>query len=421
MRLRDVQPAFTCGHFDQAGGMYNPVDPSCQPTDGEKMRAPTSGVLALCTGLLICGAAQAEYLAYAVGQQSKLPLPESIDAVEAKYLVNLEWGDYDGGRSRVAVLPVDNTSSASSFQIVGPEGESVTWETDHANLVPVNGIEAIVTDVMNRTGRFRLLERQALDSVLQEQDLVTSERVSRPSGAKTGNVLGARFLVQVVVTDYEANVSSKKGGGLGGLVSNRLPAVLGAVGMKSGEGRVGMNFRLVDAETSEVVYTQQIESIIRERSLTFGGLVIGGGGGLGGFFSSYSKTPIGQAVIAGVNKGIYELVKEIGAEPASGSVVRADGGQVWTNLGRGVVSVGDVLTVVSVGEELIDPETGISLGSMDSQIGTVRVASVQEKFSIAETLSMDGTASRGDRVVSTATPPSIEFASVWAPPKRGKF
>ena len=385
------------------------------------MKTLATRLIALCAGLWLCGAAHGDYLAYAVGEKSKLPLPESIDAIEARYLVNVEWGDYVGGRPRVAVLPVDNTSSASSFEVVARNGESVTWESERADMVPVNGIEAIVTDAMNRTGRFRLVERQELDSVLREQDLVTSERVSKPSGAKTGNVLGAKYLVQVVVTDYEANVSERKGGGLGGFVSDRLPAVVGAVGVKSGQGRVGMNFRLIDAETSEVVYTKQIESVIRERGLTFGGLAIPDGGVLGGFFSGYARTPIGQAVIAGTNKGIYELVKRIGAEPASGSVVRAEDDRVWVNLGQGVVAVGDVLRIVAKGEELIDPETGLSLGSMDTELGSVRVTVVQEQFSIAETVSMSGIPSRGDGVVSTAAPPGIEFAQGWERPKRGRF
>ncbi|MCY4479881.1 MAG: hypothetical protein OXB97_08290 [Rhodospirillales bacterium] len=375
----------------------------------------TRAFIALAGFMMACGA-RADYLAYSVGEESRLPLPESIDAIEARYLVNLQWGDFDGARTRVAVLEVDNTSSATSFQAVGADGESVTWETQHANMVPVNGIEAIVTDVMNRSGRFRLVERQALSSILSEQDLVTAERISAPSGAATGNVLGARFLVQAVVTDYEANVSRRSAGGLGGALTNRLPAVIGAVGVRSGLGRVGMNFRLIDAETSEIVYTKQIESIIRERGLMFGGLAFGGSGALGGFFSNYARTPIGQAVIAGVNKGIYELVKNIGAEAASGSVVRADGNQLYVNLGQGVVAAGDELRIISKGEDLIDPETGISLGSLDTEIGSARVVNVQEQFSIAELVSSTGSPSRGDLVVSTAPPPGIEFAEGWSPP-----
>ena len=174
-----------------------------------------------------------------------------------------------------------------------------------------------------------------------------------------------------------------------------------------------MNFRLIDAETSEVVYTRQIESIIRERGLTFGGLVIP----VVAASAVSSRATPGRPFIAGANKGVYELVKQIGAPRRAASGRRA----AAFNLGRGVVAAGDELRVVSKGEELIDPETGLSLGSMDAELGSVRVAVVQDQFSIAETISMSGTPSRGDRVVSTVAPPSIEFAPGWQRPKRGKF
>ena len=232
-------------------------------------------------------------------------------------------------------------------------------------------------------------------------------------------MLGAQYLVQVVVTDYEANTSGTNTG-VGGFLRNRVP-VLGGVGVSSGTGRVGMNIRLIDAETSEVTYTKQIESIIRESGLTFGGAGFSSAGALGGFMSSYSKTPIGQAVIAGINKGVYELVKEIGAAPASGSVIKAEGSQLWLNLGSDAVTVGDTLRVMQKGEELIDPDTGISIGSMDTDLGTVRISQAEEKFSIAQAVSLNSKAKRGDRVISTAAPPSLEFAAQWDEPKRGKF
>ena len=372
----------------------------------------------LLLSLMVAGA-HADYLAYAVGEKSQVPLPQTIDKIDSKYLLNVKWGDYNGARSRVAVLEVDNNSSSNSFNFSGPDGQSYSWSYDNADQVPVNGIEAIVTDVMNQTGRFRLVERQVLGNVLQEQDLAASGRVAKPSGAATGNVLGAQFLVQVVVTDYEANTSGTNSG-VGGFLRNRAP-VLGGLGLKNSKGRVGMNFRLIDAETSEVMYTKQIESIIKESGLTVGGATWGGDGALGGFMSNYAKTPIGQAVIAGINKGVYELVKEIGAAPATGSIIKAEGNRIWVNIGSAAVSEGDVLKVMAKGEELIDPDTGISLGSQDTEVGSIRVAQAQEKFSIGEVVSMNGRAKRGDKVISTAAPPSIEFASNWKKPGRGKF
>ena len=366
--------------------------------------------------LLASSFASAEYLAYAVSEKGRSPLPERVDEIEAKHLLNIEWGGFAGKKTRVGVLQVDNNSSASTYKVTDSSGN--TYESEWnvgGGTVPVNGIEAIVTDTMNRTGRFRLVERAALGDVLGEQDLATSGRVAQPSAAATGQVLGAEILMQVVVTDYEENTSGSSGG-VGGLL-RKVPLV-GGVGIKSGKGRVGLNFRLIDATTSEVLYTKQVESIIKESGLTLAGAGWTSDALLGGFISNYAKTPIGQAVIAGINKGVYDVIKEIGARPAEGSVIKAEGNRVWLNIGDDGVDMGDRLTVMSKGEELIDPETGISLGSSDSKLGDIEVIQVAEKFSIAQWDSLAKPPNRGDRVVSQAPPPTIEFADKWKPPKK---
>ena len=375
------------------------------------MRTLLAVLLVLTTNLAL-----ADYLAYSVSDKGRAPLPERIDDIDAEDLLNLEWGDFDGKRVRVGVLEVDNNSSTASFTVTDSSGVAYEAEWSHSGsgMVPVNGIEAIVTDTMNRTGRFRLVERAVLGDVLGEQDLAASGRVSQPSGAATGKVLGAEILVQVVVTDYEEKTSGTNKG-VGGLF--RKVPVIGGVGVSSDEGRVGLNIRLIDATTSEVLFTKQIESVIKESGITFAGAGYTGDVGLGGFMGSYSKTPIGQAVIAGVNKGVYELVKQIGARPAEGSVVKSEGNRVWVNIGDDALNVGDRLTVMRKGEELIDPETGISLGSSDTSLGEIEVIQVAEKYSIAQSVSLSTAPNRGDKVLSQAAPTTIEFANAWKPPK----
>ncbi len=354
----------------------------------------------------------ADYVAYSVSEKGESPLPEDVNGIEPQYLVNIRWGDYQGARARLAVLEVDNTSAAGSYSInVG--GTQVESSYDYSQ-VPVNGIEAIITDALARTSRYRLVERQALGSIIAEQDLVTSGRVAQPSGAATGNILGAQYLVQAVVTNYEADTGGK-GFGVGGLLRNKVP-LLGGVKVNNSRGVVGMNFRLIDAETSEIIYTKQVDTEVTSKGLSLGGVGFGSSIALGGFLSNYSKTPIGQAVIAACNEGIFELIKQVGAQPAEGSVIKADPGQVYVNLGEEQVAVGDTLQVLSMGEELIDPETGISLGATESVLGDVRVTQVAEKFSIAQPVNV-GSVSRGDRVRSTKLPPPLEYASAWNKPK----
>jgi curli biogenesis system outer membrane secretion channel CsgG len=341
----------------------------------------------------------ADYVAYSVSENDRKPLPANIDGIEPQYLVNLDWGKYTGPRARLGVLEVDNTSTAGSYHITGPY---VAYETSHGGQVPVNGIEAIIIDVLNRTARFRLVERQALGSVLAEQDLAT------------GNVLGAEYLVQAVVTNYEPGTEGKDVGV--GALARKIP-LLGGVKFKSRKGVVGMNFRLINAETSEIEFTKQVDTQIDEKGLTFGGAGFTDDLGLGGFMSSFSKTPIGQAVIAAVNEGVFELIKQVGSQSATGSVIKADTQEVYVNLGEDRVTVGDTLQVLSKGEELIDPDTGISLGVEESVLGNVQVFRVAEKFSVARPVNLGATPSRGDKVRSTKPPPALEFASSWKKPK----
>ncbi len=372
-----------------------------------------SVLLAVISALFAMQTAVADYVAYSVGNKEKSPLPERVDKIDTKYLLNIEWGEYSGRKARLGVLKVDNNSTSSSFTVSSAMGD-IDYSASTAG-VPVNGIEAIVIDSLSQTGRFRLVERTELANVLGEQDLAASGRVAKPSGAKTGSVLGAQYLVQLVITDYETNTSGTDKG-IGGFLSSRVP-LLGGIKAGSSTGRVGLNIRLIDAETSEITFTKQIEAVIKESNLGFGGIGWGSGGALGGFMSSYSRTPVGQAVIAGINQAVFELIKQVGAKPAEGSVVKADPTQIYTNLGQDSVGVGDRLQVLKKGEELIDPETGISLGGSTTLIGEIEVTQVQEKFSIARPVSLNGTPDRGDKVVGTRIAAPLEFANRWKKPK----
>ncbi|MDH3336903.1 MAG: CsgG/HfaB family protein [Gammaproteobacteria bacterium] len=357
--------------------------------------------------------AVADYVAYSVSKKGRSPLPEHVDNIGTKFLLDIEWGEYAGRKARLGVMEVDNDSPSSSYTVSTIMGD-IDY-SDSATGVPVNGIEAIVIDALSRTGRFRLVERTELGSVLDEQDLAASGRIAKPSGAKTGKVLGAEYLVQLVVTDYETSTSGSDKG-VGGLLKNKVP-LIGGVKAGSSSGRVGLNIRLIDAETSEITFTKQIEAVIKETNIGFAGAGWGSDVALGGFLSNYSKTPIGQAVIAGVNQAVFELVKQVGAKPAEGSIVKAEPTQIYTNLGQDSVAPGERLQVIKVGEQLIDPETGISLGGSSTVIGEIEVKQVEEKFSIAAPILLTGTPERGDKLVSTKVAAPLEFADKWKKPK----
>lgn len=369
---------------------------------------------------VLAGSVAAGVLAYSVVDEREVPLPEDLDAAakrNGENLVQFKWGEYGGPKLRIGVLPADNDSGVSSWTVSSPDGTYNFEGGDFQTQVPVNAIDAMVQHVMIESDRFRVFERAEIDSVLDEQDLGASGRVTQQSAAKVGQMLGVDFLIQPVVNAYEPEFK-KKGGGLGGITRG----LFGGAKAGKSESMVQMTFRLIDAETGEVVDSALVE--VQVGKVTFGvaGVGWGGSGAAGGAFESMSKTPIGNAVIAAVNCGVYEMIKEIGNRPASGAIVKVgDDGEIIISLNENAVAVGDTVEVWAKGEELIDPETGESLGSDDEKVGTLTVTRVAEKFSYATPNQIEPSRlSRGDRVVSTRTPPPMEFGPDWKdgkPPK----
>ncbi len=365
----------------------------------------------------------ADYLAYSVSSSGKIPLPKNLDLVEVESLVNLEWGEYRGPKGRVGILPVENNSGGSTSTVLSGSN-SVRYDVKNGRGVPVEGIEAILMNTMNATGRFRLLERTVLDQALKEQDLGASGRISQPSAAKIGKLLGAEYLLQAVVTNYERGVkqsSNALGGLVSGVVGGNAGALLGGIGIKKQRGVIGMNFRLIDAETSEIVFSNQSEVTLTNKGVTFAGSAVVSSGAMGDFISSYSQTPIGKAVIAACNKGVFELAKQIGSKSASGTIIKASPGKIFVNLGAGSVSKGETLVVLKKGEDLIDPDTGLSLGGEMERVSRIRIHNVHEKYSIGEEENFDvSRISRGDVVQSMNTATGLKFAEKWTSSKKLK-
>ena len=71
---------------------------------------------------------------------------------------------------------------------------------------------------------------------------------------------------------------------------------------------------------------------------------------------------------------IDDQMKEL---PWEGKIILVQGTTIYMKPGEDSgVKVGDTFAVYSQGQELIDPDTGLSLGSEESKIGTIQVTSL---------------------------------------------
>jgi curli biogenesis system outer membrane secretion channel CsgG len=146
-------------------------------------------------------------------------------------------------------------------------------------------LAGMLTNELAGTGKFKMVERDKLDAILDEQDLADSGRVSKKTGAKIGKMTGAQYLVVATLTAFESDVK-----GTGGGVSFRGISV----GGKKEDAYMAVDLRVIDTTTGEIEFTRTVEA-----RASSGGLAVGVyRGGFGGNLSKYEKTPTGKAIRA---------------------------------------------------------------------------------------------------------------------------
>lgn len=183
---------------------------------------------------------------------------------------------YDGPQARIAVTRFSNRSA-----------DAYNWYNPGIG----DGMADMLTTALVNTGRFIVLEREALGDILAEQDLAASGRISAETGAAIGEIEGAEILVIAAVTEFEEDAGGTRGG-LGGVAGG----VLGAITGGSRSAHMAIDLRMVDARTSRVLAATSVEGEAKDFSL--GGALAGytGSVGLGGALESWKNTPREKAL-----------------------------------------------------------------------------------------------------------------------------
>jgi curli biogenesis system outer membrane secretion channel CsgG len=236
-----------------------------------------------------------------------------------------------------------------------------------------DGMADQLTDALMQSGQFVVLERQTLGDVVAEQDLANSGRAQKSQSAQTGKLVNAQILVKGTVTEFEnKSEGSDSGVGFGGF----------KVGAKREEAHVGLIIRLIDTTTGEVLDSQRVEGKATAGGTSFGMNVAGVQFGTSGF----AKTPLGKATQMAIDNAVNIIATKLKTIPFQARIVKVSGDdEVLISGGQKTgISEGDVFTIYSVGEALVDPATGEQLGSELEKKGTVKVTKVEEKYAKAK-------------------------------------
>lgn len=148
-------------------------------------------------------------------------------------------------------------------------------------------LASMVTNELANNGSFNVVERDKLYTVLDEQDLSASGRISKSTRSKIGELTGAQYLVLGTVTAYEENTEGTGGG-------FTISGV--RIGGKNDKAYMALDLRVVDTNSGEIAYNRTVEA----RSGGFGFNFGLSRGKFSGDLGKYKKTPAGKAIRAAV-------------------------------------------------------------------------------------------------------------------------
>ncbi len=296
-------------------------------------------------------------------------------------------------KKRVAVLNFEYGTVRSSTQAIFGTDQDVG-----------KGISDMLVQKLVQDGKYSVIERNALDKVLGEQNFSNSDRADASTAAKIGRILGVDAIIIGSITqfgrdDQHTNIG---GGGYGGYGSK---LGLGGIGTKKSKAVVGITARLVNTTTGEILaaVTGKGESQRSGTSLIGAGAGGGSGGGAGLDMgsSNFGQTILGEAVQAAVTDTATQLDTAAGNLPtvkvsASGLVADVSGNTLIINVGSKTgLKVGDTLEISRQVRTVKDPATGKVLKSITDKIGSATVTQIDQD-SATVTFTGSGPAKVGD-------------------------
>ncbi len=254
--------------------------------------------------------------------------------------------------------------AASNDDTTGPSGNEVDKRsiavldfTVHTSADPrvqrefaTNVLTDKLTSALVQTRKFRVVERQRIESLLKEFKLTDQGFTDSKFAVKAGEMVGADFLLTGSISQLDASPKVEQ-----------VPYTKESVTTIS--GRVAASMHIVDSRTGEVVAAWPVEAsgsktgdVNREAFLD----------GL--------EEEVANRMVARVLGAVYPIkVAEIGPD-----------GTLYLNRGQGGgLMAGDTVEAFVAGKSIVDPDTKELLGASEVKVGSAKVTEVRARVTTA--------------------------------------
>ncbi len=212
---------------------------------------------------------------------------------------------------------------------------------------------------IQKNRKFTIVSRKkdVINDIREEQKFSESG-LTAGNAAATGQIKNANFLILPTVQDFKFYRSSTPVPNL----SNKY--------FRQDSGMLEVNAQIIDTSTGGIKTTFYLKASFSTKRQVVNGR--------GGVPNSIHFTRMAKKIAAQMTDQLVDAVFPM-------KILNVQGKQVWINRGKdGGLKKGDILKVFRPGIELIDPDTGESLGSAETEIGKIKVTRINPKFTTAE-------------------------------------
>ncbi len=279
--------------------------------------------------------------------------PSVVFAVLFSVLISFSFStdilaqEKQGRKKRIAVLDfndqTNNTRGGFRWYNYKHVGEGV--------------MDMVITELV-KTGQYSVMERSRIDAVIQEQGMQQSGLMTQETAVEVGKLLGVELAVFGNVTEFGYS-EGKKDLRLRGL----------KLGLGKNTATVAIDLRVVSVTTGEILTAENVREENSATSVDVDTRRID--------FSdqkSFDESVVGKAARGAVQKVVDIVGKDAERIPWQAKIAAVVGDKIYINSGSiDGVQVGETFTVFRPGQKLIDPDTGLELGTIDEEVGKIKV------------------------------------------------
>lgn len=260
----------------------------------------------------------------------------------------------------VSLIPCASAQGAAADK-TGPGRMIVSIDKfDNKANVQANQFETLrarIQQAVVGTRKYEVVEREQLANALSEQNLIGAGAVngSDVDAPQAGKMKAAAYVIYGNVLFYGIDTAETVSGGVG---SGNLRT------------KVEIQVKITNAETGRILASKSVIGIGMESRLYQPD-------------TSASGNIQEQAERAAVDQAAHMVVDALRDVSYPSKIVRVGRKSVKINMTDEEVKEDDLFDVFEVGEEMVDPDTGASLGSEGDEVGRIRVTRTMSKVSDA--------------------------------------